>query len=74
MPRTTLDRVGNNIKGFSGWVFVEMKTHNLTQGEVAKYLGITQGNFSQKLSGKIAWSLKDAFQLFELFGNSYEWR
>lgn len=74
MPRTSLDRVGNNLRGFSGWVFSQMKAHGMKQIDLARYLNVTQQNISQKMSGKVAWSLRDAFRLYELFGEPYEWR
>lgn len=74
MPRTTVDRIGYNLKSFSGWVFANMKGKGMTQKDLAVYLNTTPGNISHKLSGRVAWSLKDAFRIFELFGESYEWR
>lgn len=74
MPKTNLDKTGENLKRFNAWVLYQMKYHGKNQSDIARWLGVSQQTVSAKISGEIKWSLKEAFDLFLLFGEVYEFK
>lgn len=74
MPKTNLDKTGENLKRFNAWVSYQMEYHDMNQSDIARWLGVSQQTISAKISGDIKWSLKQAFDLFLLFGEVYEFK
>ena len=74
MPRVTLDRIGTNLMDFNAWVYGQMGVNNLTQKELAQALMLDQPAIHRRLKGQTAWKLREVFELFALFGNTYEFR
>lgn len=51
------------LLGFKGW----MAEHNVTQGEIAQLLGISNTAAHLKVNGKIPFSLKDVAKICEKY-------
>ena len=51
----------------------EMIRRNISQGEVANWLNLTQGCVSQKLCGKVEWTAREVISVHELLGIKNEW-
>lgn len=74
MPRVTLNQSNNNMIYFRGWVRAMMDTRGMKAEDLALYLNITPQSLRRKLKGTEAWSLQQAFKIYELFGQQYVWR
>lgn len=61
MPKVTLDPIERELNRFSDWVRGELRRQKKTQRELAAVLGCSPGNISQKLSGEVAWTLREYF-------------
>ena len=74
MPRTTLDKVGTNLMDFNAWVYGQMGLKGITQQELANALMLDQPGIHRRLKGKTPWKLSEVFEMFLLFGSTYEFR
>lgn len=74
MPRVTLDNAEDNLTYFCGWVQATRKKEEIKLEDIAEYLGISAGAVSRKIRGIDAWSLRQAFQIYELFGEEFKYR
>lgn len=74
MPRVTMAHTTNNVRDFNIWVAGQIKVRKLRQEDVATYLNINQGGLSRRISGDTEWKLKEVFDLFNLFGETYQFK
>lgn len=69
MPRISLKKTEYKLKDLSAYILGEMRSQRVTQSEMAAALGMTQGNFSQKMKA-CTLSAKDLIKIFERLGTS----
>ena len=62
--------VDRKLNKFSDYIRGEMKRQKMSQDEVAYRLGMAQGQFSRRLSGKIEWSMREVILLSEILNFS----
>ena len=74
MPRVTLDQVGTNLMDFNSWVYGQLGINNMTQQDLANALMLDQPGIHRRLKGKTSWKLSEVFEMFQLFGSTYEFR
>ena len=65
MPRTNVDRVATNYRRFNDSVRGELRRKKLKHEDLAVYLNVERSTITNRLSGKIEWSLRDAFKAAE---------
>ena len=75
--RMTLDYSGSQIRAFNNWLSIKLrerdeKTHRkkYRQTDVAEYIGIQQGELSNKMCGRGSWSLKQVLDVCDYFDES----
>lgn len=51
----------------------EMRNQKISQGELAYQLNLTQAAISQKLSGKVEWSLWEIMNVFDILGIDFDY-
>lgn len=71
--RMTLDYTGSQIRAFNNWLTLKLSERDeknkkkYRQKDVAEYIGITEGEFSNKMAGRTQWSLVQALNVMEYF-------
>lgn len=68
MARVIFGIAKKRVRSFSGQVRNAMSEKKITQNQLADYLNITQSALSRKLLGRSPWTLTEAYQLEEYFG------
>ena len=51
----------------------EMRNQKISQGNLAYQLNLTQAAISQKLSGKVEWSLWEIMNVFDILGIDFDY-
>ena len=69
MPKVYLTKESRNRAYLSAWVYGMMKTHGITQSQLADYLGIRQQSLNRKLKTQ-HFSYDDLVIIFKVFGAS----
>ena len=54
-------------------LFAELKRHEWTQTDLAKFLGMTLSNVNLKLNGKQGWSIKQIKKMCKEFNTTFEY-
>lgn len=71
MPRVNLNSQDREQWLFSSYIRGRLRTEKKKQSELADYMGMTQQNLSQKMVGKIAWTLRDMVNVCDYFEEPY---
>ena len=65
MPRVNINAPAYKIKDFTIWVEGKRKLLHLSQGDLARDLGISQPAMSKKLKMVIPWTLEEGIILLD---------
>lgn len=65
MPRTNVDKVATNYRRFNDFIRGELRRKRLNQEDLANYLNVNRSTLTNRLNGRIEWSLRDAFKAVE---------
>lgn len=68
MPRTNIDKVATNYRRFNDFIRGELRRKKLKQENLAEYLNVNRSTLTNRLNGRIEWSLRDAFKAVEFLG------
>ena len=60
-------------KQFNNWLRGELKERKIKQEDVAYRLNLQQGSISQKLNGKVEWTLREVIIIYEMLEIEREW-
>lgn len=71
MARVIFGIAKKRVRSFSGQIRNAMAERKIPQRELAAYLNITQSALSRKLIGRSPWTLAEAYQLEEYFGEEF---
>lgn len=55
------------------WLRGELKRKGIKQEDVAYRLNLQQASISQKLSGKVEWTLREIIIVYEMLEIEHEW-
>ena len=65
MPITLVDKVGRNCRRYNDFIRGELRRKKLKQEDLADYLNVNRSTITNRLNGRIEWSLRDAFKAAE---------
>lgn len=65
MPRTNVDKVGTYYRRFNDFIRGELHRKKIKQDALADYLNVNRSTITNRLNGRIEWSLRDAFKAAE---------
>lgn len=60
-------------KQLNDFIRGELKRKKIKQEDVAYRLNLQQGSISQKLNGKVEWTLREIIIVYEMLGIEHEW-
>lgn len=60
-------------KQFNNWLRGELKEKKIKQEDVAYRLNLTQQSISQRLNGKVDWTLREIIVVYEMLEIEHEW-
>ena len=60
-------------KQLNDFIRGEMKRKKIKQEDVAYRLNLQQASISQKLNGKVEWTLREIIIVYEMLGIEHEW-
>lgn len=60
-------------KQLNDFIRGELKRKKIKQEDVAFRLNLQQGSISQKLNGKVEWTLREIIIVYEMLGIEHEW-
>lgn len=66
-------KVSKQYKQLNMDIREEMRNQKISQGELAYQLNLTQAAISQKLSGKVEWSLWEIMNVFDILGIDFDY-
>lgn len=73
MAKVDLDVSLEFVKDFSHWVSNMIDdTKGESQSKVAQYIGISQQSLSNRILGKVQWSLREFFAIQDYFGKEFK--
>lgn len=70
MKFNSTDRTYKQLNDF---IRGEMKRKRIKQEDVAYCLNLQQASISQKLNGKVEWTLREIIIVYEMLGIEHEW-
>ena len=70
MKFNTVDRKYEKLNDF---IRGEMRRKKIKQEDVAYRLNLQQASISQKLNGKVEWTLREIIIVYEMLGIEHEW-
>lgn len=59
------------VRRFNGYVLANMKVLGISQEDIAKCIGLSQGSISNRICEKTDWTLTEMIMVCELFGQQY---
>ena len=66
-------KVSKQYKQLNMDIREEMRNLKISQGDLAYQLNLTQAAISQKLSGKVEWSLWEIMNVFDILGIDFDY-
>lgn len=66
-------KVSKQYKQLNMDIREEMRNQKISQGDLAYQLNLTQAAISQKLSGKVEWSLWEIMNVFDILGIDFDY-
>ena len=68
-----INKVSKQYKQLNMDIREEMRNQKISQENLAYSLNMTQAAISQKLSGKVEWSLWEIFNVFDILGIDFDY-
>jgi len=64
--------VDRKVNKFNDYVRGELKRNHISQSDAAYRLGIPQSGLSNRLSGKVEWTMREVFMLADIININLE--
>lgn len=68
------NKTSQDYKKLNNFIRNEMRNQKVSQSDIAYSLNLTQGSVSQKLSGRIEWTLWEILNVFEILGIKFTYQ